>query len=82
MVRVLQSAGAMTHAHWNLRERVTFNIVRYRRVVEAIIESAAVYSFASGCLAVTILSSPDVGYTILSSMFSPIIVRSQFSDCG
>ena len=43
-------------------------------------ESAAVYSLASGCLAVTIFGSPNVGYTVLSCMFSPIIVRSQFSD--
>ena len=46
-----------------------------RRVVEAIIQSAAIYSIASASLAITIFSSPDVVYLAVSQLLSPLIVR-------
>ena len=57
------------------RSRTMLNLTRYRRVVEAIIQSAAIYSIASASLAITIFTSPNFGYLAVSQLLSPLIVR-------
>ncbi|KAI1795353.1 hypothetical protein LXA43DRAFT_38505 [Ganoderma leucocontextum] len=56
---------------WKTRARL--NLVRYRPVFEAILQSAAVYSTASILLIATFLASPDVAYYTSLSIFSPLI---------
>ena len=45
-----------------------------RRVVEGIVQSAAVYSIASAILVVTLLKSPNVGYVVCLNIFPALIV--------
>ena len=52
-----------------------FNLTRYRRLIEAIIESAAIYSLTSISLLVTSIVSPNIGYTACMCAFPPLIVR-------
>ena len=49
--------------------------MRYRRVFEAVIQSAAIYSMASISLLVTMFISPDVGLYACLNVFPPLIVR-------
>ncbi len=69
-------ADKVLHADWRFRSRVLFNLVRYRRVVEAIVQSAAIYSTASIALVVTSFLSPNIGYVACLSVFPQLIVRS------
>ena len=55
-----------------------FNLSRYRRLIEAVIESAAIYSLASISLLGTFVASPDTGYLVCMCAFPPLIVRSPF----
>ena len=75
MWRLLRS-DMLVHAHWQWHSRAWFNLVRYRRVFEAIVQSAAVYSTASIALVVTSFLSPNIGYVACLSIFSPLIVGS------
>ena len=59
-------------ADWKTRAKI--NLVRYRPVFEAILQSAAVYSTASLVLIVTFLTSPNVAYYTSLSIFSPLMV--------
>ena len=77
MGRLLHTGAdsSLVQAHWSWRRRVSFVFVRYRRVFEAIIESAAAYSLSSIALLVMFFVSPNVGYTICFYSFSPLMVR-------
>ena len=75
MTKVLRSGGPLAQDHWKWGSRTVFNFVRYLPVVEAIIESAAIYSLASISLIVTAFFSPLVGYFICLDAFPPLIVR-------
>ncbi|KAI0753698.1 hypothetical protein C8Q74DRAFT_1373655 [Fomes fomentarius] len=70
MWRVLRTTQE-THWHWH--SRTWFNLISYRRVLEALIQSAAVYSFASIALVITSFLSPNVAYHACLSVFSPFI---------
>ncbi|TFK88127.1 hypothetical protein K466DRAFT_598915 [Polyporus arcularius HHB13444] len=72
MWRLLQ-ADKVLHADWRFRSRAWFNIVQYRRIVEAIIQSAAIYSTASIALVMTTFLSPNIGYVACLSVFPQII---------
>ena len=76
MSRLLHTGAdaRLAPAHWSWRRRASHALVRYRRVVEAIIESAAVYSFASIALLITFFVSPNVGYSVLFCIISPLVV--------
>ena len=75
MGKLLNSGGdRFVHAHWTWSRRASFNFVRYQRVFEAVIESAAIYSFASLALLITSFVSPNIGYTVCFYLFSPLIV--------
>ena len=74
MYRVLRSAHRV-QAQWQLHNRAQFNLLNYRRVAEALIQSAAMYSIASVSLFVTILVTPNIGYPACLAAFSPYIVR-------
>lgn len=45
-----------------------------RRVVESVIQSAAIYSVASISFGITSFLSPDIGFPICHSLFPPVIV--------
>ena len=75
MTKVLRSGGALTQEHWKLGSRAVFNFVRYRRVFEAIIQSAAIYSVASISLIATALVSRNIAYPTCLDAFPPLIVR-------
>ncbi len=81
MWRLLQ-ADKVLHADWRFRSRAWFNLVRYRRVVEAIVQSAAIYSTASIALVVTSFLSPNIGYVACLSVFPQLIVRSCFTGAS
>lgn len=51
-----------------------------RRVVESVIQSAAIYSVASISFGITSFLSPDIGFPICHSLFPPVIVSSLFSS--
>ncbi|KAI0691733.1 hypothetical protein C8Q76DRAFT_660916 [Earliella scabrosa] len=72
MYRVLRSAHRV-QAQWQLHNRAQFNLLNYRRVAEALIQSAAMYSIASVSLFVTILVTPNIGYPACLAAFSPYI---------
>ncbi|RPD58540.1 hypothetical protein L226DRAFT_147819 [Lentinus tigrinus ALCF2SS1-7] len=72
MARLLRS-DKLVHAHWQWHSRAWFNFVRYRRVVEAIVQSAAIYSTASIALVVTSFLSPNIGYVACLSIFPQLI---------
>ncbi|KAI0683667.1 hypothetical protein C8T65DRAFT_235247 [Cerioporus squamosus] len=74
MWRLLKS-DTLVHAHWQWHSRAWFNLVRYRRVVEAIVQSAAIYSIASIALVVTSFLSPNIGYVACLAIFPQLIVR-------
>ena len=74
MVRLLRSHGPLVQSHWTNTTRAMFNLTRYRRIVEAVIESAAIYSLASISLVVTIFVSPNIGYAACMYVFPPLIV--------
>ena len=59
-----------------------FNLSRYRRLIEAVIESAAIYSLASISLLGTFIVSRNVGYTVSMCVFPPLIVRSPLPSSG
>ncbi|KAM5539574.1 hypothetical protein V8D89_006683 [Ganoderma adspersum] len=73
MWRVLSSQDSEAQEHWRLYSRAAFNFVRYRRVFEAIVQSAAIYSAASISLLVTMFISPNVGLYACLSVFPPLI---------
>ena len=50
-----------------------------RRVVESVIQSAAIYSFASISFGVTSFLSPNIGFPVCHSLFPPVIVSSPTS---
>ncbi|KAI0819794.1 hypothetical protein BC628DRAFT_1423440 [Trametes gibbosa] len=56
----------------SLRTRVKAKSVR-RRVMESVIQSAAIYSIASIAFGVTSFLSPDIGFPLCHSLFPPII---------
>lgn len=58
-----------------LQSRAWFNLITYRRFLEVIVESAAIYSTASLALVVTCFISPNVGFGACLSVFPQIIVR-------
>ena len=74
MTKVLKSGGGLIQDHWNWGSRALFNFVRYRRVVEAIVQSAAIYSVASILLAITSFTSPTVSFPACHSVFPSVIV--------
>ena len=80
MAKVLKSGGGNVQDHWNWGSRALFNFVRYRRVVEAVVQSAAIYSVASISLVVTIFLSPNIGYSACLCVFPPLIVRVSLSS--
>ncbi|KAM5539575.1 hypothetical protein V8D89_006684 [Ganoderma adspersum] len=73
MWRVLRQKCSEVQDHWNWSSRVIFNLVRYRRVFEAIIQSAVIYSAASISLLVTMFVSPNIGFYACLSVFPPLI---------
>ncbi|KAI1795357.1 hypothetical protein LXA43DRAFT_992439 [Ganoderma leucocontextum] len=75
MWRVLRSKSSEAQDHWRWHSRAIFNFVKYRRVFEAIIQSAAIYSTASISLLVTMFISPNIGLYACLSVFPPLIVR-------
>ena len=75
MWKVLRSESSEVQDHWRWHSRAIFNFVRYRRVFEAIIQSAAIYSAASISLLVTTLISPNIGLYACLCVFPPLIVR-------
>ena len=74
MWRVLRTIDH-AQAHWEWHSRTWFNLILYRRVLEALIQSAAMYSVASIALVITSFLSPNVGYAVCLSVFSQLIVR-------
>ena len=46
----------------------------YRRFLEAIVQSAALYSTASIALVITTFLSPNIGYVICLSVFPQLVV--------
>ena len=75
MYRVLRSSHQV-QAHWKWHSRTWFNLLNYRRVIQALIQSAAMYSLASISLIITFFLSPNIGYVACLSIFSPLIVGS------
>ena len=74
MYRVLRSSHQV-QAHWKWHSRTWFNLLNYRRVIQALIQSAAMYSLASISLIITFFLSPNIGYSACLAAFSPYIVR-------
>ena len=64
--------GVKTRSKWH--SRVWYNLKRYHRVLEAIVQSAAIYSMTSIVLAITVFTT-DVGYTPCLLVFPQLIVR-------
>lgn len=79
--RVLRSKGPEVDDSWKWHSRAIFNFVRYRRVFEAIIQSAAIYSTASLSLLITTFVSPNIGLYACLCAFPPLIVRHSVSVC-
>ncbi|KAM5539577.1 hypothetical protein V8D89_006686 [Ganoderma adspersum] len=73
MWKVLRSESSEAQDHWRWHSRAIFNFVRYRRVFEAIIQSAAIYSAASISLLVTTFISPNIGLYACLCVFPPLI---------
>ena len=80
MWRLLQS-DRLLHKHWRWYSRVWYNIRQYHRLVEAIVQSAAIYSTASIALVVTFFLSPNIGFPMCLSAFSQLIVRLSYCLC-
>lgn len=74
VLRTYHRDDACEDGDWKTRARL--NLVRYRPVFGAILQSAAVYSTASLVLLVTYLTSPNVAYYTSLSIFSPLMVSS------
>ncbi|PIL26563.1 hypothetical protein GSI_12321 [Ganoderma sinense ZZ0214-1] len=74
MWRVLRLKSSEAQEHWGWHSRAIFNFVRYRRVFEAIVQSAAIYSAASISLLVTLFISHNVGFYACLSVFPPLII--------
>ncbi|TBU24175.1 hypothetical protein BD311DRAFT_766967 [Dichomitus squalens] len=73
MWRILNTKGAQTQDHWEWHSRAMFNLVRYRRAFEAIIQSAAIYSMASISLLVTFFLGTEVSFVTCMNVFPPLI---------
>ncbi|KAM5539319.1 hypothetical protein V8D89_007010 [Ganoderma adspersum] len=71
VLRTYHRDDACDDGDWKTRARL--NLVRYRPVFGAILQSAAVYSTASLVLLVTYLTSPNVAYYTSLSIFSPLM---------
>ncbi|KAH9916580.1 uncharacterized protein BXZ73DRAFT_105773 [Epithele typhae] len=67
------TGGRFIHAHFSRRSRVSVNAIRYRRAFTIIIESAAIYSFASLGPFISFFTSPNTGYQVIACVMSPII---------
>ncbi|KAH9916581.1 uncharacterized protein BXZ73DRAFT_105774 [Epithele typhae] len=70
---LLHDAVAIVHPSWSLRERACFNAARHRRVFEAIVESAGIFTLASVTLLITRFVSPKLGYLACMTAMSPLI---------
>ncbi|KAI0776561.1 hypothetical protein BD413DRAFT_610180 [Trametes elegans] len=74
MKRILWPAHSTGHVrvHSTGSAGTKFKSVR-RRVVESVIQSAAIYSVASISFGVTSFLSPDIGFPVCHSFFPPVI---------
>ncbi|RPD58532.1 hypothetical protein L226DRAFT_572925 [Lentinus tigrinus ALCF2SS1-7] len=63
----------LLHKDWRWHARAWFNFIRYRCLVEATVQSAAIYSTASVVFVVTSFRSPNIGYYLCRSVCPQLI---------
>lgn len=66
----------MRHVLRNINQYTSLSarLQLFRKVVEAIVQSAAIYSTASFALGITLICSPAIGFDACIGVFSSLIV--------